>query len=95
MATHSSIPAWDSVDRGAWQATVHGAAESDMTERLTRSLFIPTIQVTMPRCPMRGYLGHLVYSNKVDAVSHQGHLGGLQREVRVGIGRDETEVKSF
>ena len=28
MATHSSILAWFSMDRGAWQATVHGAAQS-------------------------------------------------------------------
>ena len=33
MATHSSIPAWRiPMDRGAWQATVHGVAESGMTE---------------------------------------------------------------
>ena len=33
MATHSSILAWENaMDRGAWQATVHGAAKSEMTE---------------------------------------------------------------
>ena len=33
MATRSSILAWRiPVDRGAWQATVHGGAESDSTE---------------------------------------------------------------
>ena len=30
MATHSSILAWK--EGGAWQATVHGVTESDMTE---------------------------------------------------------------
>ena len=33
MATHFSILAWRiPMDRGAWQATVHGVAESDMIE---------------------------------------------------------------
>ena len=37
MATHSSILAWEiPMNRGAWQATVHGGhKESDMTKRLT------------------------------------------------------------
>ena len=35
MATHSSILAWKNpMDRGAWYATVHGVAESYMTEHL-------------------------------------------------------------
>ena len=33
MATHSSILALKNpMDRGTWRATVHGVAESDMTE---------------------------------------------------------------
>ena len=33
MATHSSILAWkNSMDRGAWWATVHEVAELDRTE---------------------------------------------------------------
>ena len=28
----------NSMDRGAWQATIHGVTESDMTEQLTLSL---------------------------------------------------------
>ena len=39
MATHSSILAENSMDRGAWKATVHGVTESKRTEHLTLSLF--------------------------------------------------------
>ena len=38
MATHSSILAWRiPMDRGTWQATVHGVTELDMTEQLSCS----------------------------------------------------------
>ena len=37
MATHSSILAGESDDRGSWQAMVRGAAESDMIELLILS----------------------------------------------------------
>ena len=29
----------NSIDRGAWEATIHGVPESDMTEQLSLSLF--------------------------------------------------------
>ena len=38
MATHSSVLAWEIMDRGAWQSTVHGVEkEVDMTLQLNNS----------------------------------------------------------
>ena len=33
MAAHSSILAWNPMDRGAWWGAVHGVPESDTTGR--------------------------------------------------------------
>ena len=38
----------NSMDRGAWQVTVHGVAESDMTEQLTHGSFIPSVLRNLP-----------------------------------------------
>ena len=35
MATHTSILAWNPMDRGAWRPTVHRVAESDRLKRLS------------------------------------------------------------
>ena len=43
----------NSMDRGAWQAKVHGVAESDKTELLTLSLFMP---VKVDKLPLWGCL---------------------------------------
>ena len=42
MATDSNILAWKILmDRGAWRVTVHGVAESDMTEQPSTTLLRP------------------------------------------------------
>ena len=46
MATHSSILAWTiTMDRGAWQATVHGVAESDTIEQLTQMTLVKVVVI--------------------------------------------------
>ena len=39
----------NSLDRGAWWATVHGIAESDMTEQLTLFLVCIVSLITLPK----------------------------------------------
>ena len=53
MGTHSSILAWRiPLDRGAWEATVHGVCkESDTTERLSTVAEIPSLLF----CLLLGY----------------------------------------
>ena len=47
MATHSSILAWRiSMDRGAWQATVHGVATSQTWLSMHVPLFLKTIKTS-------------------------------------------------
>ena len=63
MTAHSSILAWkNSLDRGAWQATVHGVAELDTTEQLsTRSKKIIKIfengKHSFPQKPLEHFMG--------------------------------------
>ena len=47
-STHSSILAWRTLThRGAWRASPWGGTESDMTERLSFSLFIGFIGIPL------------------------------------------------
>jgi len=61
MATHSSVLAWRiPMDRGAWQATVHGGKESDMTERLSTSTYL---LLTLPSCSTQANASIVHYGN--------------------------------
>ena len=56
MATHSSILGWRiPMVRGAWRATVHGAAESDPTEQMAESLFLDLSFI------QQAFIEHLVF----------------------------------
>ena len=44
-ATHSSVPAWRIPWTGAWWATVHGAAEADVTEHNNNMVVVIHIKV--------------------------------------------------
>ena len=48
MATHSSILAWDPMDRGVWRATVHGVTKSQtQLSNFTLLLVLPSMGVKL------------------------------------------------
>ena len=68
MATYSCFLAWRiPMDRGAWWATTHGVAESDMTERLSRACQSPGGSVVKNLPANAGDTGsgtyHMLWSN--------------------------------
>ena len=88
MATHSSVLAWRiPVDTGAWQATVHGVTELDMTERLSTHnsksgswsspFTLKSLLVTQPALPLPS-VQDLCGSKRSCTASH-GHADGARR----------------
>ena len=59
LATHSQYSCLEnSTDRGAWQATVHGVAESDTTEQLTlhyKVVFMNERARRVPRVTLKAF----------------------------------------
>ena len=61
LATHSSTTVWiNPPERGAWRATVHRAAKSDTTERLTR-----------PRKAEKHVHSHTAWSVSIRPIKHR------------------------
>ena len=62
------------MDRGVWWATVHGLAESDMSERLTLSLSITIVKdvYQFPQSTARGEGGMII-----TIASHNGNMINL------------------
>ena len=62
------------MDRGGWRATIHGVAESDMTERLSTSSVSPASQISfspsvsfqrqtsLPPLPLLNVSGHQIFT---------------------------------
>ena len=67
MAIHSGILAWRIPrNRGAWQATVQGMAESDRTEQLTLQLHL---------CKAPKVVKFIKTRNRTEATRGWGHRG--------------------
>ena len=66
MATHSSILAWRiPMDRGAWQATVHGVTGLDMTEQLNTQC-----KKLMSSC----WIGRMEQEKRDNYLNHREHI---------------------
>ena len=55
MATHSSILPEETIDRGAWQATTHGVARSEMKSLSRVRLFATPWTVAYQAPPSMGF----------------------------------------
>ena len=62
------------MDRGAWQATVHGAAELDMTERLSTAQHSHVLHAFRPLHKLVSCVGHLLQEASPDPSSHPHQL---------------------
>ena len=66
MAMHSSILAWRiPMERGAWQATVHGVTELDMTEQLNTQC-----KKLMSSC----WIGRMEQEKRDKYLNHREHI---------------------
>ena len=78
------------MDRGAWQATVHGAAESDTTEQLSTNTEDKTVWTKAER-GQAGYLRRTTSKSLVQAFDLDCHQLSSTKEAHGGAGRADCD----